>query len=471
MSDDISSSNSKVFTFIVGAAAIVLVAVLAVVLYGSSIKTDDKANPTVPAPESLPTPTLDGADTTTASNGTSVQKEKNSPKQPTLTQSDGDDGDYPWDKKTTFEILNKTNSQYSDDQIYWAIVGRDPASGNFVHIQKDGSAKEMALADNGALTKDGLDYTNYFHTIAELDATTIDPIDSARLFLSVGSPMYLQVNVNDAGEIAYAGANVENPSDPNHDIYFDFAEMAIVEDLGIFVNTSRVDHFGFPVRLRLEGGGGYDRTVGEFESRDELIKAFNEEVPTEFTSLYDPAVPQRIIAPAHSTFKVGEPNGTYLDSYIDEVWEKYRSEDLVFTIQSGTYRGRVSGDVFSFTREDDGAGPYFINGKPTTEMAMLGNGLLDDKQGAPADNGHIDQLQIQAQMTAALNRRVADTPEEWQNHDAFHPEGLASNSYAEFWHRHSIDNLAYGFSYDDVSEYSPSLHSTSPEKVTIEVGW
>ena len=38
-------------------------------------------------------------------------------------------------------------------------------------------------------------------------------------------------------------------------------------------------------------------------------------------------------------------------------------------------------------------------------MVMLGNGLLDDTSGGPTNAGK--QLQLQAQLCAALNRRVA----------------------------------------------------------------
>ena len=59
------------------------------------------------------------------------------------------------------------------------------------------------------------------------------------------------------GNVGYAGANIENPTDPNIDVYFDFGEMAIIPpgrpDPGIFINSTRVDDFGFPLKLRVQG--------------------------------------------------------------------------------------------------------------------------------------------------------------------------------------------------------------------------
>ncbi len=112
--------------------------------------------------------------------------------------------------------------------------------------------------------------------------------------MSVGSPMFIEVNTDGAGNIAYAGANIENSSDPNLDVIFDFGEFALVprasRTQGIFINTTRVDHFGFPPKLRLQGLGGYDKTVGEplTESRDTLFTKFQQEVPVEFRSLAEP---------------------------------------------------------------------------------------------------------------------------------------------------------------------------------------
>ncbi|RZJ59363.1 MAG: hypothetical protein EOO58_04110, partial [Hymenobacter sp.] len=91
----------------------------------------------------------------------------------------------------------------------------------------------------------GQAYTNYFHTLAERKSVTVPLIDSARILFSVGpTPMYVQVNKDVNGELAYAGANIENSDDPNLDVIFDFVEMAIPPNAGIYINTTRVDHFG-----------------------------------------------------------------------------------------------------------------------------------------------------------------------------------------------------------------------------------
>jgi Beta-1,3-glucanase/Peptidase inhibitor family I36 len=385
-----------------------------------------------------------------------------------------------WNERTTFVVQNLTRGRWANNNVYYAIIGKSWQTGQFVWINAAGQQIPMSDADNGALVKNGERYSNYFHRVSDVPSVTIAPINSARILLSVGSPMYIKVVRDGNGNIGYAGANIENPSDPNLDVYFDFGEMAILPksapNPGIYVNTTRVDHFGFPLRLRVQGLNGYDRTVGERVdtiTRDEVISRFVARVPTPFKALGQaPHTPLRVIAPAHANFGTGKPNAGYLQPYIDQVWARYRNEDLVFTLPNlGTFRGRISGDTFRFTGGNQN-GTFFINGKPDTQMVFLGNGLLNDARNAASqDIG--TQLQIQAQVAAALNRHVIETPANWYNRNAFYPAGSLANWYAKFWHDSDIayDSLAYGFSYDDVGDHSPSLYTTAPTTVTYSIGW
>jgi hypothetical protein len=381
-----------------------------------------------------------------------------------------------WNEMTTFKIENLTGGQWSDSEVFWAIVGKDWATGKFIWVDKNGAFIPMSVSDNGALTKNNNLYSNYFHTIAESGSVTIPPINSARILFSVGSPMYIQPNVDVNGQIGYAGANIENPADPNQDVTFDFGEMAILPrssgNPGIWVNTTRVDQFGFPLRLRVQGANGYDQTVGESlsESRASLFSQFIAAMPDAFKGLAQGAhSANRITAPAHQSFQAGKANANYLAPYIDEMWEKYKTKDLVFTLQNlGTFTGRVQANNTLRLTGGVQNGTYTINGKPTTSMVMLGDGLLNDAVGGTNVG---TQLQIQAQVCAALNRHVFDNPANWHNSAYFYPSGGLANDYAKFWHQRSINGLAYGFAYDDVGDFSPSLYTSAPTTVTFSIGW
>ncbi|WP_057641800.1 beta-1,3-glucanase family protein [Stenotrophomonas daejeonensis] len=392
----------------------------------------------------------------------------------------GGGGSGTWNERTTFKIANQTRGRWANQDIYWSIIGKSWKTGQFVWVNAQGQQIPMAVGDNGALVKNGEGYTNYFHRLSDVPQMTIDPINSARILLSVGSPMYIKVVVDVNGNLGYAGANIQNPSDPNLDVYFDFGEMAIIpkdqNDSGIFVNTTRVDHFGFPLQLRVQGLDGYDRTVGENVAgltRDQVFQRFVERVPGEFKHLAQtPYAPYRIVAPGHGNFNYGKANASYLQAYIDSVWSRYRNENISFTLQNlGTFTGRVQGDTFRFTGGNQN-GTFYINGKPDTQMVLLGAGLLADAaNAAPQDIG--TQLQIQAQFAAALNRHVLEMPAQWYNAAYHYPSGQRSNWYAWFWHNGDIshDGKAYGFSYDDVGDHATLLYAPAPTTVTYTIGW
>ncbi|MBI3228665.1 MAG: chitobiase/beta-hexosaminidase C-terminal domain-containing protein [Burkholderiales bacterium] len=403
-------------------------------------------------------------------------------------------GESAWNGMTTFNIVNGTKGKYSDDQVYWIIIGKDWISHQYVHVDKNGALVPMSLGDNtipvpGRTTG----YANYAISLAQAKSVTIPAIESARIYMSVGKPVLIQVNTNDLGQLAYAGPDLNNSTDPNLDVTFDFGEFNInrarpFSDMpGIFVNTSRVDIFGFPLQLNVTGLDGYNATVGEslLETRDELFARFNLEVPEQFKSLAQaPYAPYRIMSPAHGTFDDGldvhtgaqqrprGANSAYLDAYISQVWDQYRNQDLVLNLQNGwpTFTGRVGFDnTLTFT---DGMGSYKIYGKPSTTEVMLGNGVLDDARGTDGNKlAHDKQLQLQAQVCAALNRHVADLPfAQWWNGASFYPANQAANYFTKFWHEHSLNGLAYGFSYDDVGGHSPSIYTPSPVAVTFTIG-
>jgi len=366
---------------------------------------------------------------------------------------------------TTFNLVNGTNGAYADSQIYWTMVGQNPASpGTFVHVDCSGNLIPMAPGDNGALSKNGQSYANYSIPFSQCKSITVPQILSARIYLSVGSPMYIQAVGNPV--YGYTGPNIDNPSDPNINVTFDFVEVN-VNASNFYGNTTRVDQFGIPLRLELKGQGGYDQTVGETETRAALFQEFVAQVPQPFQSLAQVQAPYRIIAPAHGSFGAGGAQGTYLDSYIQSIWNQYRSQSLVFTDAQGTFTGHVVGNQFVFT---DGQGTYYINNVPTTQEVLLGNGVFNDASNAAPGVPTAKQLQIQAQLDAALNRHVAENGSEWTTAADFY-NSAPTNSYSAFWHAHAINKLTYGFPYDDVSGFSSSLVGSNPTIATITVGW
>ena len=113
-----------------------------------------------------------------------------------------------------------------------------------------------------------------------------------------------------------------------------------------------------------------------------------------------------------------------------------------------------------------------VQNRPTTQEALEGKGVLDRK----LVDGDLD-LVIQAQLTAAINRHVINVTttnpgqQNWYDASKFY-QANPTNHYSKFWHLPgiSVDNLSYGFAYDDVADQSPSLHTSLPTKVVATFG-
>ncbi|UJF36283.1 beta-1,3-glucanase family protein [Paenibacillus hexagrammi] len=304
------------------------------------------------------------------------------------------------------KVMNGTNGAYPDNQVYWGILGVNPANGKWSYLDLSGNLLPISNALNdasGHLTKNGVNYANIYHKVSDASWASLPRIDSGRMFVCVGSPCYIKTY-----DTGFAGPDINNSSDPNINVYFDFIEFT-VNASGYHGNTTRVDGFGFPLQHRLmNASGSYDKTVGELESetRDGLFTKYNNEVPSPFKSLATVQAPYRIIAPIRGSFAAGGANANYFAGY-----SSYSTQDI-----------------------------------------LRCDGALTD-----------------ASACAAINRHVY-TDSNWNNVGSYY-QAAPANYYAKFWHTHSINGLAYGFAYDDVNGQAAYLEVGDPKGLIIRVGW
>lgn len=304
------------------------------------------------------------------------------------------------------KIMNGTNGAYPDSQVYWGVLGINPVNGKWSYLDLSGNLVPISTALNdaaGHLTKSGINYANIYHKISDASWVNMPLVKSGRMFLCVGGPCYIKT-YNDG----FAGPDINNPADPNLNVYFDFIEFTF-DDTGYHGNTTRVDMYGFPIQHRLVNkAGNYDQTVGELESetRSGLFTKYANEVPTPFKSLGTDQAPYRIIAPIHGSFNVGGANANYFAGY-----STFSTQDIL----------------------------------------------------------RCDGALVNAQQCAAINRHVlADS--NWNIVGNYY-KAAPANYYSKFWHDHSINGLAYGFAYDDVNNQAAYLEIGSPKGLIVRVGW
>ena len=362
-----------------------------------------------------------------------------------------------------FKLNNLTEGKYGNAQIYWCILGYDK-SNNLVYVDKNGNLVKASL-DMNTIPKNDRMAADICYTLSEANMVNVPDIISGRMYISYGERVYITFNMAADGRIGYAGPDLNNPTDPNQDVLFEFLEFTIINK-EYWGNTSRVDFFSFPIVSRLFGTNGYtngqyyenyDRTVGDKGTREEIFNAFKNEVPDEFKTL---VTQYRIMAPCKLTFNEGGKYANYFDNYINEFWKKYSSEELVFKCDAGTFRGKVNGNSMVFT--SDGNTETYTIYKPTTQDVLEGKGNFN--------RGNARELVIEAQLCAAFNRGVATEPGNYNNREAYYKNKVA-NYYSGFFHNHAIDGYAYGFCYDDVFDQSTLLHFTNPTGLIIDLKW
>ncbi|TPG40919.1 beta-1,3-glucanase family protein [Flavobacterium pectinovorum] len=389
-----------------------------------------------------------------------------------------------------FTISNA--STFNDNELYVAIVGIDYNTGNHVWVDaKTSQVLPMSSSYNtvtgptiGGNTGPGQNskYANCFTKLSDIPnkTFTLPQIAGCRVFIAKGQQLYFYFFGASGAPSGYTSPNPLNVTDPNQGILYEIIELTN-NQYGFFGNPSRVDSYKYPMGLELFGANGYQKRVGELKKHADIVAAFKANVPAEFQGCVNDATGE-ITAPSKTPAFADGTGGTsvgaqanYLKSYIDAIWNKYKNEDLIFYAgDAGVFKGRVNGEQLEMVGQSGGfvGRTGRVQNRPSTQEALEGKGVLDRR----LVDGDLD-LVIQAQLTAAINRHVVNTTtpnpgqQNWYDATKFYQVN-PTNHYSKFWHLPgiSVDNLAYGFAYDDVADQSPSLHTPQPTKVIATFG-
>nr|WP_241267523.1 glycoside hydrolase family 64 protein [Streptomyces scabichelini] len=175
--------------------------------------------------------------------------------------------------------------------------------------------------------------------------------------------------------------------------------------------------------------------------------------------------PQNLMAPYFDR-PAEMPFRDVWNSYIDQVWEKYRTTDLKIDLQGGrgVFTGRVSGDTLTFN-----GGHTFA--KPTSkDIFTCNHGPFANNPGDPDD-----KKGLLARLAAGFNRSIMLT-------HPTQPNGATAADYykgetTNHWSRvvHANSPIGYAFPYDDVRpdgepDVSGAAHDGNPRRFTVTVG-
>ncbi|MFD3456927.1 glycoside hydrolase family 64 protein [Streptomyces sp. NPDC058691] len=286
------------------------------------------------------------------------------------------------------------------------------------------------------------------------------PKFSGRLYFSYGQKLVFKVTTGGLVQPA-----VQNPSDPNRDILFNWTEYTL-NDAGLWINSTQVDMVSAPYAVGVRLADGSVKSTGHFK-------------PGGYTGFFDALRARpggwagliqtrsdgtvlRALSPGHG-IETGALPRTIMDDYVNRVWQKYTSSTLTVTPfgdQPGTkYFGRVSGNVMNFTNSSGAVVTSFQ--KPDADSVFGCYKLLD----APND---LVRGPISRTLCAGFNRStLLVNPNQPDTSAANFYQDAVTNHYARAIHDRMADGKAYAFAFDDVGNHESLVNDGNPQQAYI----
>jgi len=386
-----------------------------------------------------------------------------------------------------FQIVNNS-PDFADSDVYVGLVGKTNDSVNVWIDFKANNATHPALvpmsylADTLHKVKGDWGYAPMFTKLSDITNKTIylPQIAGCRIFLSFKKPLWFHFHQTGG----YAGPNIQSNTDPNAGIRFEIIELSKGSN-GLWVNTTRVDAYQYPMGLEVFGQSGTTSTysrVGEMITHQAIIQRWQSTFantifsPCYSTDLWanDP-LGGIIMQPSKLTqFSEKGISKDYFKGYLDSIWNYYTTRDLVVGLgDMGQFTGRVDSGRLKMTGTD--GTKAWINVEPVTQEVIEAKGsLAQDVLFTPSKSA---DKAFQAQFSAAVNRGVIDLtipggqPQDWSNNSKYFKKNTF-NRYVWFFHQSdiSINSKTYAFAYDDVYDNSSTIQNTNPLLVKITIG-
>jgi len=351
-------------------------------------------------------------------------------------------------------LQNNTNSS----NVWAYITGLDINKGNAVFVlRSDGVAPYYPDSPAKTLTPLAADCHIRLGSPGSTRVVTIPQLAGGRIWFCVDGQLTFLVNPGPA----LVEPSVMNPSDPNYNLLWSFAEFTY-NTFQLFANITYVDFVSIPISLALTSTNPAtpsQRVLGIPPSGLTTIASAllaqhaRDSADWDKLIIVSPStsLPLRALSP-NSAIKLFSSSGTplfknYYAPYVSAVWSKYRTTPLTLNTQSqwGTLNGAVSPSTNRLTFP--GVGSF---APPETEDIFSCSTGPFAPQAGP--NGEA-MGNISARLAAALNRstllRNSVQPDGERVSD-YYRDGV-TNHYARVVHEASVDGRGYAFPYDDVN--------------------
>lgn len=343
----------------------------------------------------------------------------------------------------SFSIQNNTGS----DQAYAFVTGQATDNGNaLMLLESDGKTPYYPASPSAPGSPLGADCAIPLNASGGSPVSvTIPRLAGGRLWFSIGAPITFLLNPGPG----LVEPSVTNPSDPNTELQWDFAEFTY-NSAQLFANISMVDFTSIPVGLTLTDTSGGTQSVNGLRpgGLDTVCAALAAQQASDGNPWTDLIVTSgganlRALSPQNGI--VGTPSllSGYYDDYVSQVWAHYESATL--TVDTQASYGSVAGQVTNGQLTFPGVGSF---ARPTAADIFSCSTGPFSTAGA---SGEV--LAIIPRLAAAFNRSTLLTDP--SQPDGESPSGYYANAttnhYARVVHAALADGLGYAFPYDDVT--------------------
>ncbi|MEU3097948.1 glycoside hydrolase family 64 protein [Streptomyces sp. NPDC006967] len=286
------------------------------------------------------------------------------------------------------------------------------------------------------------------------------PKFSGRIYFSYGQKMVFKLTTGGLVQPA-----VQNPTDPNRNILFNWSEYTLNND-GLWINSTQVDMFSAPYTVGVQRADGSSLSAGRLKpgGYNGVFNALRGQSGgwASLIQTRPDGTVLRALSPLYGV-ETGALPASVMDEYINRVWQKYSGSTLTVTPFGDRpdvrYFGRVSGGVMHFTNSSGAVVTSFQ--KPDASSVFGCHRNLD----APNDQvrGPISRT-----LCAAFNRTTLFSNAQQPDASAagFYQEPV-TNHYSRIIHAHMADGKAYGFAFDDVGAHESLVHDGNPRQASL----
>jgi Beta-1,3-glucanase len=367
----------------------------------------------------------------------------------------------------SFSIANNTGS----NTVYAYVTGQAINNGNaLMLLEADGQTPYYPASPATTGSPLAADCSIPLNPAGGSAVTiTVPQLAGARLWFSIGTPLTFLLNPGPA----LVEPSVTNPSDPNIDIQWDFAEFTY-NSTQLFANITMVDFTCIPIGLTLTDTSGNTASVAGLPAGglDTVCAGLTAQQAADGAPWTDLIVTSggqnlRALSPQNAMVANSSLFAGYYDDYVSQVWQTYESATLTVDTQAsyGTVTGQVSGGVLTFPGVGSFAQPA------TADIFSCATGPFS----TAGASGEV--LAIIPRLAAAFNRStlLIDSDQPDGENPADYYANPVTNHYARIVHATLTGGLGYAFPYDDVTpdggvNQAGPVSSGSPALLAVTVG-